>query len=154
MSIPYDCHVILKAILISIGKNEKVREKGDNKHWRKRSVNQNHRKTIRCKVFSISQDMRNRKLFFFSRVFVVNILRFVNLYMCYFYIINNNRSSGFRSNHRSFIATVLFRMVRNCRTILIRQLQPFDSIQFCAIFIPTKIAKNGCTFFSMLHILG
>lgn len=32
MSIPYDCHVISKAILISIGKNEKVREKGDDKH--------------------------------------------------------------------------------------------------------------------------
>ena len=38
-------------------------------------------------------------------------------------IINNHRSSGFRSNHWSFIATVLFRMVRNCRTTLIRQLQ-------------------------------
>ena len=37
--------------------------------------------------------------------------------------INNHRSSGFRSNHWSFIATVLFRMVRNCRTTLIRQLQ-------------------------------
>ena len=37
--------------------------------------------------------------------------------------INNHRSSGFRSNHRSFIATVLFGMVRNCRTRLIRQLQ-------------------------------
>ena len=29
--------------------------------------------------------------------------------------INNHRSSGFRSNYWSFIATVLFRMVRNCR---------------------------------------
>ena len=37
--------------------------------------------------------------------------------------INNQRSSGFRSNHWSFIATVLFCMVRNCRTTLIRQLQ-------------------------------
>ena len=42
----------------------------------------------------------------------------------YIYIyINNHRRSGFVSNHRSFIATVLFRMVRNCRTTLIRQLQ-------------------------------
>ena len=37
--------------------------------------------------------------------------------------IYNHRCSGFRSNHRSFIPTVLFRMVRNCRTTLITQLQ-------------------------------
>ena len=43
------------------------------------------------------------------------------MYVC----INNHRSSDFRSNHRSFIASVLFCMVRNCRTTLIRQLQRF-----------------------------
>ena len=35
--------------------------------------------------------------------------------------INNHGSSGLRSNHRLFIATVLFRMVRNCRTTLVLQ---------------------------------
>ena len=35
----------------------------------------------------------------------------VRMHIC----IKNHRSSGVRSNHRSFIATVLFRMVRNCR---------------------------------------
>ena len=33
-------------------------------------------------------------------------------YVCMYVCINNHRSSGFRSNHWSFIATVLFRMVR------------------------------------------
>ena len=47
----------------------------------------------------------------------------VHTYIHTYIHINNHRSSGFRSNHWSFIATVLFRMVRNCRTTLIRQLQ-------------------------------
>ena len=37
--------------------------------------------------------------------------------------IDNQKSSGSRSNHWSFLATVLLRMVQNCRTTLIRQLQ-------------------------------
>ena len=48
----------------------------------------------------------------------VNAVIYIHTYLH----INNHRSSGFRSNHRSFIVTVLFRIVRNCRTILIRQL--------------------------------
>ena len=48
---------------------------------------------------------------------------YVHTYIHTYIHINNHRSSGLRSNHRSFIATVPFRMVRNCRTTLIRQLQ-------------------------------
>ena len=38
----------------------------------------------------------------------------VYIYIYIYIYIYNHRSSGFRSNHWSFIATVLFHMVRNC----------------------------------------
>ena len=62
----------------------------------------------------------------------------VSINVCMYVCINNHRSSGFRSNHWSFIATVLFRMVRNCRTTLIRQLQRYVCMYVCMyVYLPT-----------------
>ena len=58
-------------------------------------------------------------LLIFEKPCLRKIIKDVCMYVC----CNNHWSSGFRSNHWSFIATVLFRMVRNCWTTLIRQLQ-------------------------------
>ena len=67
--------------------------------------------------------------------------------MCKLLDINNHRSSGFRSNQWSFIATVLLHMVRNCRTTFIRQLQLLD------IYILNSV--NGQTYWmTSLNLCG